>query len=119
MPMLHRQNIGSGRKNWLGSAHGVNHAQTATLDVSTFTADTDYPEGRIPSGTPVNAADRTAVVKWDPAAGGGALGFLIDDVDVVDGEAVPCAVLLHGAVVVEELPVEFTVPTAPTAFIFE
>lgn len=46
--MLHRQNIGSGRKNWLGSAHGVNHAQTATLDVSTFTAAADHPEGRIP-----------------------------------------------------------------------
>lgn len=116
MPMLHREKTGSGRKDWLGSGHGVNHAQTGTLDVASFTESTDYPEGVIPSGTPVNAADRTATKKW---SGTGTLGFLLDDVAVQDGEAVPAAVLLHGAVVTANLPVAFQVPATPTLFIFE
>lgn len=117
MPMLHRENNGSGRKTWLGSGHGVNHAQTGTLDMSSFSA-ADYPEGYIPSGFPVDATDRTAVKKWTSASTG-TLGFVLDDVTVVADEAAPAALLLHGAVYTDELPVEFTAPATPTAFIFE
>ena len=38
-------------RSWLASAHGTTATRTITLDVSTFTANTHYPDGFIPSGT--------------------------------------------------------------------
>jgi hypothetical protein len=37
-------------RSWLASAHGTTATRTITLDVSTFTANTHYPDGFIPSG---------------------------------------------------------------------
>jgi hypothetical protein len=39
--------------SWLGSAHGTDSTETITLDVSAFTEGTHYPNGYIPSGTPL------------------------------------------------------------------
>lgn len=109
---------GGGDKSWLDTTHGVYNAQTATLDIASFTAGTHYPDGYVPAGTPVNAADRKAVKPWT-AAEGEVLGFLYDD-RAVDGQTkVTGPVLLHGGIRVKRLPVEFTVPTpAPANFTF-
>ncbi|MGH8876781.1 MAG: head decoration protein, partial [Stackebrandtia sp.] len=37
-------------QSWLGSQHGTDTARSITLDVSTFTPATHYPEGYFPSG---------------------------------------------------------------------
>lgn len=118
MPMLRTERRGSGRKDWLGSGHGVNHAPTGTLDMSAFT-DTSYPDGYIPSGTPVDATDLTAVKPWTPTSSATGLGFVLDDMAVVEGETMPAAVLRHGSIVTANVPGDFTAPTGATAFIFE
>lgn len=121
MPMLRRTNYGAGNHKWLASAHGTQHAPTGTLSVESFTAATHYPEGYIPSGTPVNCDDLTALTPYTaPAEGAPAnLGFLLDDVQVVDGQAAPVAVLRHGAVVADEVPGDFTAPASAPGWIFE
>src|SRR5690349_4066809 len=53
MPRLRTETFGAGDQSWLGSAHGIANCRTETLDVSAFTAGTHYPNGYIPSGTPV------------------------------------------------------------------
>lgn len=122
MPMLRRKNYGGGNHKWLASTHGTNNAPTGTLNVAGFTAGTHYPDGYIPSGTPVNAADLTAIVPYvAPAAGQPALnlGFLLDDVEVENGEAMPAAVLRHGSIVADEVPGNFTAPAFAPGFTFE
>ena len=45
---------GGGDYRWLASARGTQHPKSATLDLSDFTEGTHYPDGYIPSGTPVS-----------------------------------------------------------------
>ncbi|GAA3510006.1 hypothetical protein GCM10022234_00210 [Aeromicrobium panaciterrae] len=53
MPKLRSETYGAGDQSWLGSSHGINECRTEILDISAFTANTHYPNGYIPSGTPV------------------------------------------------------------------
>ena len=53
MPRLKTESFSSGDQSWLGSTHGLRNARTETLDISAFTPATHYPNGYIPSGTPV------------------------------------------------------------------
>lgn len=122
MPMLRRKTYGGGNHKWLASTHGTNNAPTGTLSVAGFTAATHYPDGYIPSGTPVDVSDLAAVVPYTaPLAGEPALnlGFLLDDVVVDAGEAEPAAVLRHGSIVVDEVPGSFTAPAFAPGFTFE
>ncbi|MHA7227840.1 hypothetical protein [Glutamicibacter soli] len=123
MPGLERKHYGTGSQNWLGSAHGTGNAPTGTLNISAFTEGTHYPNGYIPAGTPVNAADLTAVVPYvapvegtDPALN---LGFLLTDAPVSNGQAMPAAILRHGSIVVDNVPGEFAAPAFAPGFIFE
>ncbi|MCL2089852.1 MAG: head decoration protein [Micrococcales bacterium] len=116
MPRLTTETFGGGDQSWLGSTHGVADARTEVLDVSTLTPTTHYPDGYVPSGTPV-AKVAGRLVPYDPddgtTDGAGVLaGFVLTDQKVVgDGDlAVP--VLDHGRVVVANLPVPFAVPEA-------
>ena len=81
MPEVTRTSYGSGDQTWLGSAHGLRNARSSVLDVSAFTEATHYPDGYIPSGTPVDAADEGAVVPWADGAGA-QLGFVLFDTPV-------------------------------------
>lgn len=45
--------IGQDKQSWLGSASGTDTAVSGVLAISTFTANTHYPDGYIRSGTPV------------------------------------------------------------------
>lgn len=47
---------------WAASKHGMHTGFGATLNVSAFTAGTHYPNGYVPSGTPV----RKVGTKWEP-----------------------------------------------------
>ncbi|WP_180967250.1 hypothetical protein [Zhihengliuella halotolerans] len=122
MPMLSRKTYGGGNHKWLASTHGTGNAPTGTLDIAAFTAGTHYPDGYIPSGTPVDASDLAAVAPYTaPAAGEPALnlGFVLGDVEVVGDEAMPAAILRHGSIVTDFVPGTFTAPDFAPGFTFE
>ncbi|NNG36938.1 potassium transporter [Nakamurella aerolata] len=118
MPRLKRETFGSGDQTWLGSDHGLFNARTGTLDVSTFTAGTHYPNGYFPSGLIVNCADEGAIKPFTGGAGE-QLGFVLTDqsTDGVADIAIP--VLRHGLIKTAHLPVSTNLPaTAPAGFVF-
>lgn len=127
MPRLAIETTGGGDQTWLGSTHGIANARTEVLDVSAFTPGTHFPDGFIPSGTPVAKVD-DVVVPYDPDEGvtdgaGVLAGFILFDQSVVGDDDFGVPVLDHGRVRVENLPVEFTVPeaaakTAATTIVF-
>lgn len=98
------------RQDWLGSAHGTDTARSITLDVSTFTAGTHYPDGFLKSGLPLGKI--TASGKYglysDAAADGRQtlVGFLLTGVKApaVNTTPVGGALLLHCFVVEAKLP---------------
>lgn len=47
------ETFGGGDYRWLKSARGTEHPRSGTLDTSTFTENTHYPNGYFPSGLPV------------------------------------------------------------------
>ena len=115
MPRLRSETYGPGDQTWLGSTHGLANARTSVLDLSAFTEAIHYPDGYIPSGTPVNADDESAVVPW---AGTGRLGFVVTDQRVVGTADINAPILRHGIINVDNLPVAFTVPAADSNFVF-
>lgn len=117
---LTSETLGSGDFSWLASNHGSDNCRTSTVVLSNFTKATHYPNGFIPSGTPVDVTDEKSIKPWADAAGK-KLGFIFGDQKVADSDAkfaVP--VLRHGMVRKSRLPGAFTVPTtAPQAqFVF-
>jgi hypothetical protein len=56
MPRMVDESFGAGDMSWLANAGDVNFAaaRTETLNISAFTAGTHYPNGYIPSGTPLS-----------------------------------------------------------------
>lgn len=98
-------------QEWLGSAHGTDMARSVTLDTSTFTAGTHYPNGYFPSGLPLGRI--TATGKYGPynnAAADGTetlVGFLLCAIDApADNTLDPQGSLLdHGRVIESKLPV--------------
>lgn len=96
--------------SWLGSEHGTDATETATLDISKFAAQTHYPNGVIPSGTAIGKVTATGL--YGPYKTSGSDG---DDV-LVGFTVAPCAVesgvtriavgvLTHGRVVRANLPI--------------
>lgn len=47
------EQFGQEDQSWLASAHGTSSARPVTIDVTTLTADVHYPNGFLPSGTPL------------------------------------------------------------------
>jgi hypothetical protein len=121
MPRLKTETIGSGDQSWLGSSHGIAECRTELLDVSTFTAGTHYPNGFIPSGTPL-AKVGGVLVPYDSleatTTNAGVLaGFLFTDQRVTASTDPDFAVALldHGRVKSAKVPSgvqAFTVPVA-------
>jgi hypothetical protein len=86
MPKLRTETIGTGDMSWLDSTHGIANARTVTIDISTFTAGTHFPNGYIPAGTPVGEGRRPARRPVHLAEGtttglGVLAGHLLTDVD--------------------------------------
>lgn len=115
MPRLTTETYGAGDQSWLGSTHGIGNCRTATIDVSTFTATTHYPNGYIPSGTPLNVEDEGAATPWD---GEGRLGFLFTDQRVSGTAGIPAPVLRHGTVKADLVPGDFNFPANAPGFVF-
>ncbi len=76
-------------RSWLGSRDGTAYTQTITLNVSTFTAGTHYPNGYIPSGVVLGIITATGLYgPYDDAAVDGravAIGFLYSNTVVRSG----------------------------------
>ena len=118
MPKLRTETFGSGDQSWLGSAHGIRNARTGTIDISTFTKATHYPDGYIPSGTPVNAADEAAIAPFTGGAGE-QLGFVLTDQKVIEGVDFAAPIFRHGIINVANVPGDFTAPADGAAgFVF-
>lgn len=119
MPKLRTETIGTGDMSWLDSAHGLPNARTVTIDISAFTAGTNYPNGYIPAGTPVALVSPGIVGPYTVAeattTGLGILaGFVLFDVAVngTDDFAVP--MIDHGRVNTAKVPyASFAAPVAP------
>jgi hypothetical protein len=103
--------FGSDDQSWLGSAHGTDATETISLDTSTFTPATHYPDGYFKSGIPLGQI--TAGGKFGPydnaAVDGRAtlVGFLYAAVKApTDNTVDPAAAMLtHGKVRTSRLPV--------------
>lgn len=100
---------GPGNPGWLGSAHGTDATRTITLDVSTFTAATHYPNGFVPGGTPVGKITTSGKYgPYDNTAEDGTetlVGFVYGDFPVDGQTALAVALLDHGKVVEARLPI--------------
>lgn len=95
--------------SWLGSEHGYEAARTGTLDASLFTPATHYPDGFIPSGTPLGLVTATKLYgpyKADASDGRETLvGHLKVAKEVRAADAkIGCAILDHGKVRESRLP---------------
>lgn len=119
MPRLRTESLNSGDLSWLGSAHGIRNCRTQTVNLAAFTAGTHYPNGFIPSGTPV-ALVAGLLVPYDSleatTVGAGVLaGHLFSDQRVVGTGNFPAPVLDHGRVRSARVPQgvqAFAVPVA-------
>jgi hypothetical protein len=116
MPRLKSETVGTGDQSWLGSSHGIRECRTEFLDISTFTAGTHYPNGYIPSGTPV-AKVSGVLVPYDDTQGtttnaGILAGFVFTDQPVVGTADFAVPVLDHGRIRTAKLPQTVTLPGA-------
>jgi hypothetical protein len=116
MPRLVSETVGTGDQSWLGSAHGIRNCRTEFLDISAFTAGTHYPNGYIPSGTPV-AKVGGVLVPYDDTQGtttnaGVLAGFVFTDQLVVGTADFAVPVLDHGRIRTAKLPFTVTLPGA-------
>ena len=119
MPRLTTETFGAGDQSWLGSSHGIHECRTETLDISAFTAGTHYPNGYIPSGTPV-AKVGGLLVPYDStqatvARAGVLAGFLFTDQRVVGTGDFAVPLLDHGRVKAAKVPTGANAFTAPVA----
>lgn len=116
MPRYSAETFGAGDQSWLGSSHALANCRTETVDISAFTKATHFPNGFIPSGTPV-AKVGGVLVPYDAteatvADAGVLAGFIFTD-QATDGVAnLPVPLFDHGRVKVANLPVAFVAPAA-------
>lgn len=110
-------------RRWLLSLHGSSTNKTVTIDTSTLTSGTDYTAATgtlpniIPSGTPLGKITASGLYSaYDSAATDGTqvfAGLLATDTAFNTGTTrVAAAMIVHGDVDADLLPVAFTVPAA-------
>ena len=119
MPRLQSDTFLGNDQTWLGGTHSIYDTRTETLDISTFTAGTHYPNGYIKSGTPL-AKVSSLMVPYDSleatTTGAGVLaGFLYTDQKVVGTGDFPIPLLDHGRIKVAKVPQGVQAFTAPVA----
>lgn len=110
-------------RRWLLSLHGSSTNKTITLDLATLTADTHYAPAtgklpnRVPSGLPLGKVTASGLYGlYDSAAVDGRAvfaGLLVTDTAFNTGTTkVGAALIVHGDVDPDLLPIAFTVPAA-------
>lgn len=100
-------------QTWLGSEHGTTNARSVTIVTSSLTPATHFPNGFIPSGTPLaqytsgaNQGKYTVYVSGGTAGAGTLVGFLLDSVPVHSTSVDSVGALLdHGRIVLAKLPI--------------
>lgn len=119
MPGLKTKSYGTGDYKWLLHTHGIRDAvTTGVVDISAFTQATHYPDGFLPSGLMLNAANIKALVPFTGGAGE-KLVFLEGDHPTDGVEDINVAVLTHGSIRTNFLPVKTGLPAvAPNGFYF-
>lgn len=92
---------------WLGSQHGTDAARTVTIDVTELSAQNHYPNGYLPSGTPLGELDGSDLYGvYDGTDPDTLAGFLLEPIRVNAGSATIAGALLdHGRVIEEYLPI--------------
>lgn len=102
-------------RSWLGSTHGIDACATYGLTPAGFK--TQVKNGVLPSGTPISVNEGKAV-PFD--ASKGLAGFIFNDLRVVnENELAAVAVLQHGTVFLDRLPVSFDEPAVnKTSIVF-
>lgn len=111
MPGLKSETYGSGDYTWMLNTHGLNDGSQCVLDISAFTENTHYPDGYIPSGTPIDVANPKLAVPFVDEANA-VLAFVEGDVPVNGDEDLNTAIVTHAdGIIVANLPVAFTAPT--------
>lgn len=119
MPRLKSETLGTGDMSWLGSSHGIRNCRTVTLNLSAFTTANLYPNGYIPSGTPVAIVSGLAVPYTSAEAtttGAGVLaGHILTDQRVVGTGNFSAPLLDHGRVKAAKVPAGTDAFTAPVA----
>lgn len=107
---LSTESFGQDDQSWLGSEHGTDTAKSVTLDKSTFTLATHFPDGWIKSGIALGKITATGKYgPYDDALSNGQnvlAGFLFTAVPIkstADIDPVG-AILLHCFVVEAKLP---------------
>lgn len=121
MPRKSSETFGAGDQSWLGSSHGIWECRTEVLDISTFTEATHFPNGYIPSGTPV-AKVSGKLVPYTSAEGtttgaGVLAGHLFTDQPVVGTADFGVPLLDHGRVKTAKVPQGTDGFTAPAALL--
>ncbi|WP_205217082.1 hypothetical protein [Enterococcus hirae] len=120
MPRLRTETYGTGDQSWLGSTHAIYSARTETIDPAAtgWVAATHWPNGYIPSGTPV-AKVGGVLVPYDKTeattTGAGVLaGFVLTDQPVYGTGKIAAPLLDHGRVKVAKVPYSggFAAPAA-------
>lgn len=119
MPRLRTETFGAGDQSWLDSDHGLRNARTEVVNVSAFTPATHYPNGYIPSGTPV-AKVSNLLVPYTSAEGtttgaGVLAGHILTDQPVVGTKNFGVPVIDHGRVKAAKVPQGSDAFTAPVA----
>lgn len=61
MPRLSTESFGAGDQSWLGGTYGIYNCRTVAPDPALFTS-TDFPDGVVPSGTPLGLVTSTGKV---------------------------------------------------------
>lgn len=114
------ESFGQDDQSWLGSAHGTDATRSITLDRSTFTAGTHFPNGYFLSG--IGLGKITSTGKYGPynnASSDGTetlVGFLFCAVGAGTTDVDPVAAILrHGVVIQSKLPVSLGDSTAIAA----
>lgn len=98
-----RTTFGADNQSWLGSAHATDAGVTITVDTSTFTGTTHYPDGYLPSGLPLSQRSDGL---YGLAEAGKCDGFLLTPTAVPSGtKNVGASLFLHGTVREAKLPV--------------
>lgn len=108
MPRMRTDTIGTGDQSWLGSTHNMRNARTETVNLGAFTAGIHYPNGYLPSGTPV-AKVSGLLVPYDKTeattTGAGVLaGHILTDQPVVGAGNFAVPLIDHGRVKVAKVP---------------
>ena len=99
--------FGQDDQSWLASAHGTSAGRTITLDLTTFTAGTHYPNGYIKSGYALKklGSGKYGLFSTGDEATAVIAGHLLTAVKVPTGATkVAGALMWHGAVIAAKLP---------------